>query len=574
MDRRPLQVRVICGGPTLLSEAVKGTNSPPLSYLFIESVAATKVLDEAGEGRLGAMLQAGMAKLNAALTPGTASDLDALLTFQAPQGGGSKAIGSLVQQAKKSNGDITQDQNWWNSLFGVFNVTDDTIKSNIVNQVQQDIGSGAEPAATEPTTEPQGDPLDDSGEAEPAPEAPPEAAPPEAAAPEAGEQDLVNQLKSERGAEQSYQDDISSQLADVRKQREANRAEIGHLRNRIEQMRNQPPKKSSGLVDPSGNPLTAESICREVAVGLLQEHTVHQHLNVVAGHLLRSLAARTNGPVRIPILNERGLGDRLRSAFGDFAANPRRTKEKLAGFAGSANNERAAKLAVQALTDHARSAFEAKLVENGLTPDQITKNLKVWSDLKALYEKNPTPKVVDAYIAASQSMKKVAELFGTASQFDVEEPVDAEVVDEPAAEEPAPVVDPRSPFAGGEDAGRSEEDAAGFRQAVSDFEAGRAGEEPQPLNNRQKAIAKAASLALNMPSDEMAKDLETNGDAAMLEMMSSDKAWPNLMANSPVMRGAVEKALQPYAAKGVNTENLPQKARVAVLKAIFAKVAG
>jgi hypothetical protein len=329
------------------------------------------------------------------------------------------------------------------------------------------------------------------------------------------------------------------------------------------------------------------------------------------------------------MLNERGLGERLRSALGDFATNPRRTKERLAGATSSANNQRAAKLAVQALTDHARSSFEAKLAENNLTPDQIVKNLQTWQQLKAQYEKNPTPEVVDAYMQSSQQLKKVGELFGAASQFDVEEPVEAEVVDQdqpktwddvdprspfkpqaetdtvagdegitwadvderspfkpqeeepaptwddvddaspfkPQAEEPAPAVDPRSPFAAGADTGRNEEEAADFRQAVADFEAGRAGEEPQP-SKKQTAMAKAVKLATGQEFPADATEDQT------LAHLAGDQVWPKLMANSKVMRGATEKLIAPYAAKGINTENLPMNARKAVLKKIFGSIKG
>jgi hypothetical protein len=344
-----------------------------------------------------------------------------------------------------------EDQQWWNNLFNAFGVSDDTIKGNIMNQVRQDTDPGTAPPTGLGGAQTDQDPLDDSPDPQPAqsPQTGPVGSGVGSAGagtvPGAGEaqgtdrDSLLAALKSERDAEMANQDDILGQLSSIRKQREQNREEIGHLRNRLDQARAAGPQpepepeqpRTSNIIDPNtGEPYVyPEWVCKEVALSLLEESTVQRNLNVVCKYMLRNLAARTNNRnVKIPTLTEAGLRDRLRGAFQNvrnFAANPEYTKRKLGGATGKAKNQRAAKLAVQALTDHLRTDFEAKLTENGMTPDQIKQKMETWASLKAMYDRgNPDPKLIDAFIAASNEMKKIFELFrsgGGPSPFDAPE---------------------------------------------------------------------------------------------------------------------------------------------------------
>ena len=386
-DVRSAQVRIICGGPTLLSEAIKGTDPLPLSYLFIESALATKVLDEDGEGRIAALLQTGMAKLNAALTPGNAKDLETLLTFKAPNGGGVKAVNAAIQQADIKNG------KWWKDLFNIFNVVDGDVKKNVVKQVLQDVaGISKKPApeeiapeeiATNPPAEPAPEPAPEPTP-EPVPEPVPEPAPNPPAEP--GE-------------------DIDDYLARIRAQ----------------------------IL--KGDTLQPESICNEIALVLLEDSSIQNHLNIVCTHMFRRYVAN------VPI-TEAGLGDRLRSIFrsaGNFAANPEYTKRKLAGATSNANNKHGAKLAIQALTDHLRVDFEAKLMENGMTPDQIREKLQNWMRLKEMHSRNPSQQIIDAYIAAGEEMKKIFGFVGTEMPQDETAPDPAPATPPPLSKAPPPL---------------------------------------------------------------------------------------------------------------------------------------
>ena len=68
----------------------------PIPYIFIESVIESNVLSE---GSFVELFKTGIAKLKAALTPGPGGDVETLLTFMAPKGGGITAINSLLKQA-------------------------------------------------------------------------------------------------------------------------------------------------------------------------------------------------------------------------------------------------------------------------------------------------------------------------------------------------------------------------------------------------------------------------------------------------------------------------------------------
>jgi hypothetical protein len=74
------------------------------------------------------------------LTPGASGDLDSLLFFFAPKGGGLAKIQQLVQKAGASQTPLLQDQNWWQEIFSVFNIQDKSVQQDIVNKVSQSAG--------------------------------------------------------------------------------------------------------------------------------------------------------------------------------------------------------------------------------------------------------------------------------------------------------------------------------------------------------------------------------------------------------------------------------------------------
>lgn len=373
VNNRAMQIRAICGGPIIISEAVD--NKIPLSYLFIKSAA--DILNEAEGGRLESLLKAGMAKIKAAMTPSNAEDLDILLSFHAPGKGGVKAVNDLIAQASKTPYDITSDMNWWNNMFDVFGVQDNTIRNNIIQSVKDEIG------ISQPSTPTQEQPQ--SSEAPQTPQVQQQTSP---------NSQTLSALQTERGSEQNNQNDILSQLAEIRKQREANRAEITKLRNQLNSM------------TPNGRKF-AESICNEIAQSLINEYTVQANLKYICNNVVSTSLRPYSYSIQ-----ETGLRDRLRNIFKharNFTANPVYFKNRLNSVTNSANNQRAAKLAVQALTDNIRTNFNTRMQENGMTPEQIQAKLEMWMSLKAAYENNDTrPEVIDSLASASNEINRIA----------------------------------------------------------------------------------------------------------------------------------------------------------------------
>lgn len=119
------------------------------SYIFIESIVNSGVLSEAEKSMLATLLQAGLARLKAAMTPRSSADLNVLLHFMAPDGGGSRAVNELLDSAKRVRGSLLQQDDWWDNLFGTLNIDDEHIQRDIKSQVAEEFGS------VQPQTKPQ-----------------------------------------------------------------------------------------------------------------------------------------------------------------------------------------------------------------------------------------------------------------------------------------------------------------------------------------------------------------------------------------------------------------------------------
>lgn len=472
--------------------------SKELPYIFIDSVLASNILTETDLGHLDAILKAGLAKLRAALTPGNAKDLDTLLRFMAPQGGGVEAVNKLIQTANQNQGDLTNNNDWWNGLFQTFGVQDEQVRNNIMDQVRQNVSNQP--------TQPQ----------QPTQQSPPELQPPEPQQPRAQRNpELLNLLRQERQSESDYQSGILKQIADIRQERSKTQADIAKLRKMLDRMTSR---------------TATESIYSDVMRQLFCEYSVINCMPRIVRQITR----------RYPILTEAGLMDKLRGAIKggrNLFANPHLAKQQLAGATTAATNKRAAKLAVQLLTDHLRTSFEMKLSEAGMTPDQIASKLRQWDRLKQLEAQsgdNPSPKLVEALLAVSNDLKKIFELFQQtgASEFDMP--------------------------------------ATGLQQQTATAEQPGAESETTnqwpPLSNRQKALLLAASIA-GVPID---KDTYHNvGPRALLDQIANDVGWARLMHVAP-FRQAVVDELRRY--PGAVPERIPVKARIVILKRIFNRI--
>jgi hypothetical protein len=179
-----------------------------------------------------------------------------------------------------------------------------------------------------------------------------------------------------------------------------------------------------------------------IAQAMLREEAIVRNFVPISHYFVRNLCLQCQHP---PIMVEAGLLDRLRN----FVSNPQLAQRQLATSAGSSQNTRAAKLAVQLLADQLRTTFEMKLDELGMSPSEMAKKWKTWQQLKALEAKtggNPSPDLVNAMVQTSSELQKVYEFFHESgmleelkyeapeatdvTEFIDENPVETEVVDE------------------------------------------------------------------------------------------------------------------------------------------------
>lgn len=328
----------------------------PTSYVFIESVIDSGLLSEASSSRLGAVLSAGLAKLQNFLTPDASTDFDSLLAFIAPKGGGLPKIKDLIVRAKEIDGALVDNEDWWREVFEVCGVKDPAIQERIRSQVAKEV-------APKP-------------EKEPEPPAPPEAE-------DNFETSFRNMWKPPTG---SYGSDPRSATHPVEKA------------YRHRQMRNDRIKLLHRSLQRLHGQDIGESICNAIAQGLLNEGSVRSNLKFVASNTVRRLGCpsvanfedenwlnrfmRSIAPKDEPL--EEGFRDFARGAR-NFLANPKYTIDKLDDTSRREQNQQSAKLALQLIFDHLKKEMGVRLRVAGLTLDDLHETVKMWNKLHAKY---------------------------------------------------------------------------------------------------------------------------------------------------------------------------------------------
>lgn len=366
----------------------------PPSYLFIESVIASRVLSEATSNRLEAVITAAASKLRNLLTPGASSDLETMLTFLAPKGGGMAKIQQLVQAAGQSQTPIDQDETWWQQMFDAFGVVDPQIRNTVRAKTQQIVGNqpvtGASPAA--------------------APAAPgsPSAGPPAASTPAAGSPPDLATLEQQRAAAAQEQTDLMGQL-------DQNRGQQDQARNKVEQLR----AKLAALKAKRGG--VAEAVLHHIATQLLAEADVGSNLKFVTSGLMRRLGCPASSTVQEVDWLKKFLGKApVKEGFSDFFrnlrmnyANPMYSAQKWDQYGAGQANQHAAKVAVRLLSDHITQIFQERLKVANLTPQQAMQNLVEWEKIKAaqaaaIKNRQPMPPDLQAkYATTYQNMQRV-----------------------------------------------------------------------------------------------------------------------------------------------------------------------
>lgn len=416
-------------------------NSKPVSVLFVESALDTGLLTEAETGALATLLKAGMAKMQAAMTPNTAQDLDSLLTFMAPQGGGANKIRNLIQAAKNSKQTITSNQKWWDELFAAFNIADENIKQTVMQQVASNTGQQAPSQPIEQQPEPEQ--LEQPEPAAPVPQqAEPQAAP--------ASKDWLGDLTQEKDKVLDQQSQMAELLKKSQAMRQDTHKRLDALAKRMEELRSQG---------------ATESLATDYAKAIIEFPQIRNNLPAIIELMVRS------GGRRYALINEAGLNDRANQAINavpgflnnlgqqakGIVANPKYAQSQFQTSVDSHTNERAAKLAIMMLTDHIRKEFVQKLQNANSTPQEIIADLGKFQGyqerLTSAGGVDPAqilaPEELTDYRTIQGKLRSVYRLFNRdksrpfntpavrkqAEPIDAEaveeEPIDAEVVGEP-----------------------------------------------------------------------------------------------------------------------------------------------
>lgn len=78
------------------------------------------------------VIRLGIAKLQGAISPKTQQDLEHLLLYLAPRGGGVGQLRKVIEAATTSPGPISQNKEWWVQLFGVFGQVPQEIRDEVM----------------------------------------------------------------------------------------------------------------------------------------------------------------------------------------------------------------------------------------------------------------------------------------------------------------------------------------------------------------------------------------------------------------------------------------------------------
>jgi hypothetical protein len=345
-----------------LRQVATGQPDTAVSYLFVETVLHSGVLTEASQSRLGALLAAGLSKLQNFLTPDAATDLESLLFFIAPDGGGLTRVKELITQAKNIDGILVENNDWWNDLFNACGVKDPEIQAGIKNKVTKEF-SKPEPAAS------------------PAPPVPPP-----------GFKDAVHGMFNQHGPSPAGHGGTN--------QRAATPAPPSHepvLKAYSErQARTQRLRALNSALSKLGASKMTESFYSEVAKNLLDEGAVRTNLKYVMSNLMRRMGhpISTNYPdenwLKKFMSNRQqvseGFTDFMRDAR-NFVANPSYTVDKLDNTSRQEQNQRAAKIAVQLIFDHLKKEADARLGIVDMDLDDVREALGLWNKLAERYKK-------------------------------------------------------------------------------------------------------------------------------------------------------------------------------------------
>lgn len=344
-DQFLASLRILLNGvqsSTISEQIIRAKQKPAtksIQQIFVESAIRSRLLSEEDMTGIQALLQAGIAKIKSAITPGSSKDLDVLMSFMAPGTGGSPAVQELIAAAKAVNGPISQNDDWWTNFFSTMNIDDRNIQKDIQYQVADELGQEM---------------LRDPGLPSPEPSVAPEQ--PRTAS----NRSNLDSLKREREDAQTWSGELQNLISKRREDQARASQHVNSLNSRLDQLMARVPRENV------------------YAIGdmILEFDSVKKHLRQITNLTIKNI--NNNYGTNIGTISEAGLMDKLRTMM----ANPKYAKRSLNKETSSANNTQGAKLAIQLAIQHMRKLFQIKLSNAGLSPNDIMKTYSSWSQLK------------------------------------------------------------------------------------------------------------------------------------------------------------------------------------------------
>jgi hypothetical protein len=346
-----------------------------IQELFIESIDRAGLITETQLGAVASWVKSLISQMKAASAPEQAKDLNILLKFVAPKGGGIKNVDNLVRSARQLSGNILNNKQWWNDIFNSFGIENESIKGNVLKK----FGALQNPQISPPTQ-----PTDDTTSTN-------IAQPNQQNIPNT-QQNIPNQQPNTQPSSFNQLRDIiakrvefSDKIADLNTKLKADiQARQAELLKRIKELQaqqaaTQPAKptkpriRRAAVAEPS-----TESTLTTYAQLLLEFPQVRANLPAIT----RTIAL-SNGGQQI-VIQENGIMERTRRAvggggllnklgqvgntIGQIATRPRQATTKFQAETTANDNERIAKEVIKTLTEIQRQRFTTHLKSKKIEP--------------------------------------------------------------------------------------------------------------------------------------------------------------------------------------------------------------
>ena len=343
-------------------------NSKPYFYeiCFLESI------NEAGRRNnyLNSLVNTGLVNIQSALTPDIPDNIDPVIKLMAPNGGGIESIKDILNKAKQIRGSIFDDKDWFNSLFKIFNITDQEEITNIINKLRTDFNM-------RPNKLPKNNAVDNSNQTKQTQDNDPT---------------LINKIKSTG--------DNNNKLKDVISRLNQNKAkaqnELFEINKRIQE-----------LMAKCEQQPTNESI-NEIIDHILIEPDVYNNLHVIIPNSLRKfgiLESDIKQTMKNFFKQAQSSGSNIINNIKNTISNPIQTQQRLNDWQSTSNNILISKYAVRYCLNSINNKFELILKQHNYSPLKFRELYLIWKN------KNNGKYTEKQILIAKQALLRICKIF-------------------------------------------------------------------------------------------------------------------------------------------------------------------